>query len=58
METVKNQKRSNISVSQRTKDALDSIRHAGQSYDGVIQELTGFWKSSHINGSKRKKEGS
>ena len=28
-----------ISISQPTKDILDSIKHPGQSYDGVIQEL-------------------
>jgi len=37
-------KRSSIAVSQRTKDALDSIKHPGQTYDGVIQELITFWK--------------
>jgi hypothetical protein len=55
METGKGQKRSSISISQRTKDTLDSIKHAGQSYDGVIQELAGFWKSADSEGSKRKK---
>jgi len=31
-------------LSQTTKDGLDSIRHPGQSYDGLIQELVRFWK--------------
>ena len=37
-------KRSSISISQSTKASMDSIRHAGQSYDGVIQELVKLWK--------------
>ena len=31
-----------IRVSRQTKDALDSVKHPGQSYDGVIQELVKF----------------
>jgi len=38
-------RRSSLSISQSTKDSMDSIKHAGQSYDGVIQELVKFWKS-------------
>ena len=37
-------KRSSISISQRAKGALDSIKHEGQSYNGLIQELVKFWK--------------
>jgi len=33
-----------IGVSRRTKDDLDSIKHLGQSYDGLIRELIRFWK--------------
>lgn len=33
-----------IAISQQNKDALDSIKHPGQSYDGAIQELLNFWK--------------
>lgn len=36
-----------IRVSQQTKDGLDSVKHPGQSYDGLIQELTNFWKRGH-----------
>jgi len=39
-----NEKRSSISLSQSTKDNMDSIKHPGQSYDGLIQELVQFWK--------------
>jgi len=38
-------KRSSISISQSTKASMDSVKHAGQSYDGVIRELIKFWKS-------------
>lgn len=34
-----------VGILQRTKDALDSIKHPGQTYDGVIQELIGLWES-------------
>jgi len=37
-------RRSSISISRQTKDALDSIKHEGQSYNGLIQELVKFWK--------------
>jgi len=33
-----------IAISQQTKGALDSIKHPGQSYDGLIQELVKFWR--------------
>ena len=37
-------KRTSIGISQRTKDNLNSIKHTGQSYNGLIQELVKFWK--------------
>ena len=37
-------KRTTISILRRTKDALDSMKHPGQSYDGLIQELIKFWE--------------
>jgi len=36
--------RTSISVSRQTKANLDSIKHEGQSYNGLIQELVKFWK--------------
>jgi len=36
--------RTSIGVSCITKEALNSIKHPGQSYDGLIQELVEFWK--------------
>jgi len=38
-------KRTSIGVSRQTKANLDSIKHAGQSYSGLIQELLEFWKA-------------
>jgi len=40
-------KRTTIGILRPTKDALDSIKHPGQTYDGVIQELVMFWKREH-----------
>jgi len=40
-------KRTTISVLRDTKDALDSIKHPGQSYNGLIQELVRLWKKEH-----------
>ena len=47
-------KRSSISISQRAKGALDSIKHEGQSYNGLIQELVKFWKEEKITLGKNK----
>ena len=41
--------RASISITQGTKYALDSIKHQGQSYDGLIQELVKFWKEKKGN---------
>lgn len=45
-----NNTRVTLGVSRETKEILNSIKHAGQSYDGVLRELAGFW-----NEQKRKK---
>lgn len=37
-------KRTTISISKQTKADLDSVKHPGQSYNGLIQELVEFWK--------------
>lgn len=37
-------KRTTIAILERTKDGLDSVKHPGQAYDGVIQELIDLWK--------------
>lgn len=45
MATDKNRK--SISITQQTKDALDEIKHSGQSYEGLIQELIKLRKKEH-----------
>jgi len=40
-------RRTTIAILQQTKHTLDSIKHLGQSYEGVIQELIKFWKKEH-----------
>jgi len=41
---AKKGKRASVSLSQTTKDDLDSLKHSGQSYDGLIKELVKFCK--------------
>lgn len=36
--------RAPLNISRQTKDALDSLKHSGQSYDGLIKELIKFWQ--------------
>ena len=40
-----------LRVSEETKHALDSIKHPGQSYDGLIQELLALWKKINKPGN-------
>ncbi len=40
-------KRLTISISRETKGALDALKHPGQSYEGLIQELIKVWKKEH-----------
>jgi hypothetical protein len=40
----KKRKRVNLNVTRETKAMLDSLKHTGQSYDGLIRELLKFWK--------------
>ena len=49
-------KRASMNVSQRTKDTLDSIKHPGQSYDGLLQELIKFWKEKRGEYWTRRRE--
>ena len=37
--TIGKGKRVTISITPRTKEALDKMKHPGQSYDGLIREL-------------------
>ncbi len=52
-----NKKRVSLSISRETKAMLDSIKHTGQSYNGVLQELVSFWNKQRgtevKSGSKR-----
>jgi hypothetical protein len=41
---MKTRKRASVSVSRTTKELLDSIKHTGQSYDGLIRELAMCWR--------------
>ena len=37
-------RRYSLNISKQTKDLLSSIKHTGQSYDGLIQDLVKHWK--------------
>ncbi len=56
MVTKVRERRSCIAVRQQTKDGLDSVKHPGQSYDGVIQDLLQFWKQKKREYSRRKEQ--
>ncbi|MBA7580825.1 hypothetical protein ES708_22719 [subsurface metagenome] len=43
-ENEKARTRLSLWVSCQTKGDLDSIKHPGQSYDGIIQELIKLWR--------------
>ncbi|MFH0769002.1 MAG: hypothetical protein V1932_05500 [Chloroflexota bacterium] len=44
MNTSKSKKRGTLSISREAKVMLDSIKHPGQSYSGLIEEIVSFWK--------------
>ena len=37
-------KRVTLSISRETKALLDSVKHPGQSYNGLLEELVTSWK--------------
>lgn len=41
---TKEKKRVTLSISRETKAVLDSVKHPGQSYNGLLQELVTSWK--------------
>ena len=45
-ETMK-KKRVSLSISKETKGMLNPIKHTGQSYNGLIQELVTLWGKEH-----------
>jgi hypothetical protein len=51
-------KRVSLSISAETKAKLDSIKHTGQSYNGLLHELVTFWNKQEgmevKSGSKRR----
>lgn len=47
MKNTKSRKQASLSISNETKGLLDSIKHPGQSYNGLIQELIRFWEKEH-----------
>lgn len=44
--------RAALNITLEAKSQLDSIKSAGQSYDGVIRELVKFWKQKKGQGKK------
>lgn len=44
MTNMVKEKRASVSLSQITKEALDSIKDSNQSYGRVILQLIRFWK--------------
>lgn len=42
---IKSKKRVSVSITKETKGLLDSIKHTGQSYDGLIRELVMYRKN-------------
>ena len=54
---AKEVKRPNISLSHQTKNRLDMIKHRGQSYDGLIQDLINSWreKKGGSEGERKKR---
>ena len=51
MNSIK-RKRSTLSISEETKRLLDSVKHTGQSYNGLLQELIGLYKKEDEVGGK------
>jgi hypothetical protein len=51
---IKSKKRVTVSISRETKELLDLIKHTGQSYEGLIQELVMCWREKQeAEGGKR-----
>jgi len=39
-----NKKRASLNITKEVKEKLDEVKHTGQSYDGLIQELVKHWE--------------
>lgn len=48
------EQRTSVSISKKTKNLLDSIKHPGQSYNGLMQELVVLWEKKKTNGTPPK----
>jgi hypothetical protein len=48
----KSTKRVSLSISQETKAMLDSVKHTGQSYNGLLQELVNAWEKQRETEAK------
>ena len=46
VDTKRGKKRATLGVSTETKAMPDALRHSGQSYKGLIQELGAFWEKA------------
>ena len=44
MKGKEEKKRVSLSISRETKAMLDSVKHTGQSCNGLLQELVTLWK--------------
>ena len=51
---INKKERTSIGISRQTKDMLDSIKHPGQSYQGLIQELIKAWEEKKQAGKIEK----
>jgi hypothetical protein len=49
----KNRKQTTLSISRETKGLLDAMKHPGQSYNGLIQEIIKSWKKEGEQKEKR-----
>jgi len=50
-------KRLNINVARETKELLDSVKHRGQSYNGLIRELLEFWRAAQTKETTEQAKG-
>lgn len=52
---TKSTKRVSLSISRETKAMLDSVKHTGQSYNGLLQELVIAWQKQRDGGQRWKR---
>ena len=54
---ARKRERTSIGLLRSTKEMLDQIKHQGQSYDGLLQELVSLWKKIEGEVSQLKARG-